>query len=203
MTAIIDYGLGNLKSVQNALDKIGERNEIISQNTDFSKFDKMILPGVGAFKDAMSSLRKKEMIEPIINFINSQKPFLGICLGMQLLFEKSDEFGENKGLGVLKGRVVKFDKNKFTNNTKVPQNGWNTIKQTKENPLFKGLENEFYLYFNHSYHIICDESLICTKTEYGYEFASGIYKDNIFGFQPHPEKSHANGLKILQNFTEL
>lgn len=203
MTAIIDYGLGNLKSVQNALDKIGAKNEIVRKNTDFSKFERMILPGVGAFKDAMNYLEQHKMKEPIINFINSKKPFLGICLGMQLLFEKSDEFGETKGLGILKGRVAKFDENNFKSHIKIPQNGWNTMKQTKQNPLFKDLEDEFYLYFNHSYHIICDESLICGKTDYGYEFASGIYKDNIFGFQPHPEKSHKIGLKILENFTEL
>jgi glutamine amidotransferase len=200
MIAVIDYNMGNLRSVHNAFDKIGKRVEIINDAQKLSKFDKIVLPGVGAYKDAMDALRKNGMLEAIIEFANSGKPLLGICLGMQLLLQKSYEFGESKGLGLIEGEVVEFDKSKFPHRLKVPHMGWNKMIIQKDSPLLDGLGEDVYLYFVHSFHAKCDEKYAIGKTLYGYEFVSALQKDNIFGFQPHPEKSHINGLKILENF---
>jgi glutamine amidotransferase len=141
------------------------------------------------------------MDESIKEFIKSGKYVLGVCLGMQLLFEESEEFGKHKGLGVIKGKVVKFDKTKVGNH-KIPHMGWNKMFFTKNTPLFEKLDNP-YLYFVHSYHVVCDEKYVIGKTVYGYEFVSAVNKDNIFGFQPHPEKSHNAGLQILKNFIKV
>jgi glutamine amidotransferase len=204
MIAIIDYNMGNLCSVKNAFDKIGASAKIVQDPGELKSFDKIILPGVGAFGDAMEHLKETGMDEAICEFARSGKPLLGICLGMQLLFEKSEEFGEHKGLGLIEGEVKYFDKKRFEKKLKVPHMGWNELFQTKENiTLFSGLPKAFYLYFVHSYHIVCPKKFIIGKTIYGYEFASAVQKENIFALQPHPEKSHDNGLKILKNFTEL
>ncbi len=200
MTAIIDYNMGNLASVKNACDKIGEKAEIIGDPEKIKHFDKIILPGVGAFGDAMEHLRANGMDESIISFAQSGKPILGICLGMQLLLESSSEFGDHKGLCLIPGSVVKFDKTKFQTNLKIPHMGWNELFIKKRIPLFSGLDDAFYLYFVHSYHAKCDEKYISGESYYGYDFASAIYNENIYGFQPHPEKSHDNGLLILKNF---
>lgn len=203
MIAIVDYNMGNLASVQNAFAKIGVQTVIESNPEKFKEYDKLILPGVGAFGDAMQHLREREMIEAIKEFAASSKPILGICLGMQLLFESSEEFGEHEGLGLIKGKVVAFDNSKFKNALKVPHMGWNRMF-TKEHPLFKGLDEEHYLYFVHSLHVVCtnkEDSI--GKTFYGYEFTSAVAHKNIMGIQPHPEKSHENGLKILENFTKI
>ena len=203
MIAIIDYNMGNLRSVINAFDKIGSHVEVVKDAQKLKEFDKVILPGVGAFKDAMDCLNSNGMKEAIIEFSNSGKPLLGICLGMQLLLESSEEFGMSEGLGLIEGSVVEFDKSKFEHKLKVPHMGWNELFVQKDSRLFEGMSREVYLYFVHSFHATCKDEFAIGKTFYGYDFVSAIEKDNIYGFQPHPEKSHENGLKILKNFTEL
>jgi glutamine amidotransferase len=203
MIGLIDYNMGNLRSVTNAFKKLGTRIEIVKDAACVEQYDKIILPGVGAYKDAMSCLEEREMDKAVKAFAASKKPLLGICLGMQLLFEKSAEFGDTKGLGLIEGEVVKFDPSLFSQHLKVPHMGWNELHVTKETPLFKGMPKAFYLYFVHSFHVRCDEKYIIGKTTYGYEFPSAVQNENVYGFQPHPEKSHANGLMILKNFVEL
>ena len=203
MIAIVDYNMGNLRSVYNAFEKIGKKADVIQDASKLEKYDKVILPGVGAFGDAMKSLDETGMREAVKKFADSGKPLLGICLGMQLLFDKSSEFGETKGLGLIPGEVVEFDKTKFTTRLKVPHMGWNEIFIQQKSPLLNALKDETYLYFVHSFHATCRDRYIVAKTTYGYDFPSVVQKDNIFGFQPHPEKSHDNGLKILKNFVEL
>ena len=203
MIGIVDYNMGNLASVQNAFTKLGEDTVVVSNPQKFKEYDKLILPGVGAFGDAMQHLREREMIDALREYANSSKPMLGICLGMQLLFESSEEFGEHKGLGLIKGHVKKFDSSKFSEPLKIPHMGWNRMF-TKEHPLFKALDEEHYLYFVHTYHVECEnEEDIIGRTNYGYEFTSAVAHNNILGIQPHPEKSHENGLKILENFIGL
>ena len=197
---IVDYNMGNLASVKNAFDKIGASAEIVKDADKIKNYDKLILPGVGAFGDAMKHLKESNLDEAIKDFVKSGKFLLGVCLGMQLLFEKSEEFGEHEGLGFIKGEVIYFDKERV-GNRKIPHMGWNKLFN-KDSILFKGLNNP-YLYFVHSLHVVCDEKYVIGKTIYGYEFVSSVNKDNIFGFQPHPEKSHNEGLKILKNFVEL
>ena len=203
MIGIVDYNMGNLASVQNAFAKLGVKAVVESNPKKFKDYDKLILPGVGAFGDAMEHLKERNMIDAIKEYAASSKPILGICLGMQLLFESSEEFGEHKGLGLIKGRVVAFDTSKFSSVLKVPHMGWNRMF-TKNHPLFNNLDEEHYLYFVHSYHVECEnKDDAIGKTVYGYEFTSAVAHDNIMGIQPHPEKSHRNGLKILENFIKL
>ena len=201
MLGIIDYNMGNLASVYNACSKFTKDLKIVKNADDLKNLDKIILPGVGAYKDAMQHLEESGLKDAILDFANSKKPLLGICLGMQLLFESSEEFGYTKGLGLIEGKVVKFDKSKMGSDLKIPHMGWNKIVN-KDNPLFKNLQNP-YLYFVHSYHVVTDDKYTIATTNYGYDFVSAVNKDNIFGFQPHPEKSHNNGLKILENFINL
>lgn len=203
MIAIIDYGVGNLQSVINAFDKVGAKASLVSDPDKLITYDKAILPGVGAFADAMEHLHVKGMNEAVMEFAGSGKPLMGICLGMQLLFEKSQEFGESKGLGLIPGEVVPFDISRFNEPLKVPHMGWNTLNIKKQNALLKGLPEAVYLYFVHSFHALTMPEFIIGSTLYGYEFTSAVQKENIFGFQPHPEKSHEYGLKIYKNFTEL
>ena len=202
MIAIVDYNMGNLRSVQNAFEKIGAKTTIVSDPESLQNYDKVILPGVGAFGDAMESLRSGGMQEALTAYAKNGKPMLGVCLGMQLLFESSEEFGNHAGLGLIEGAVKAFNPNNFQTSLKIPHMGWNDIV-TKESALFKGLPQSFYLYFVHSFHAVCEEKYIIGKTHYGYDFPSAVQKENIYGFQPHPEKSHENGLQILKNFTEL
>ncbi|WP_457743419.1 imidazole glycerol phosphate synthase subunit HisH [Sulfurimonas sp.] len=203
MIAIIDYNMGNLASVKNAFAKLGKETTVESDPVKFKEYDKLVLPGVGAFGDAMEHLQERNMIEAIKEFAASSKPMLGICLGMQLLFESSQEFGDHKGLGLIKGNVVKFDSSKFDEPLKIPHMGWNRMF-TKKHPLFTNLDDEHYLYFVHTYHVKCDNSDdIIGETYYGYKFTSAVAHGNIMGIQPHPEKSQDNGLKILQNFINL
>lgn len=215
MIGIIDYGAGNLRSVQNAFDYLGAKTQIVREAENLTKFDRILLPGVGAFGEAMSKIRALNLDVALREFIASGKPFLGICLGMQLLFEKSYEFGETAGLGVINGEVVKFDTSKFTDTNLSPQNstftpkikiphvGWNWLEFAKQTKINANLNDEIYLYFVHSYHVLCDDSVVLGRTNYGYKFVSAVAKDNVFGFQAHPEKSHENGLKIIKNFMEL
>ena len=201
MIGIVNYNMGNLASVKNAFDKIGAKAEIVSNAEELKNYDKLIFPGVGAFGDAMKHLKETNLDEAMREYVKSGKYVLGVCLGMQLLFESSEEFGEHKGLGIIPGKVVRFDK-KIEDTHKVPHMGWNKMFFKDNLPLFKGL-NEPYLYFVHSYHVVCDDEYVIGKTIYGYEFVSAVNKDNVFGFQPHPEKSHDAGLKILDNFVKL
>ncbi|MCK9337670.1 MAG: imidazole glycerol phosphate synthase subunit HisH [Arcobacteraceae bacterium] len=202
MTAIIDYNVGNLASVNNACIKLNKKADIIKDPSLVKNYDRVILPGVGAFGDAMEHLVSSGMREAVLEFAKSGKPLIGICLGMQLLFEESEEFGSNQGLGLIEGKVIAFDKSKMDmNEHKVPHMGWNKLF-TNNSVLFEGLKDP-YLYFVHSFHAVTDEKYTIGKTLYGYEFVSAVNKDNIYGFQPHPEKSHDNGLKILDNFMKI
>jgi len=199
-TGIVDYNMGNLSSVKNAFLKYGIEVQVEGDANSLKEFDKLILPGVGAFGDAMEHLKERGLDEAVKEFAKSGKPLLGICLGMQLLFDKSEEFGSHLGLGLVPGEVRFFDKSKFQKRLKIPHMGWNKLFKQKNSPLLKGLEESFYLYFVHSYHAVCDDRYAIGKTFYGYEFASAVQKENVYGFQPHPEKSHNNGLKIIENF---
>ncbi len=203
MIAVIDYGMGNLRSVEKALKKLGTEAEIVCDAKRLSLSDKAVLPGVGAFRDTMQNLDKSGMVPAIREYIDSGKPYLGICLGLQILFEESEEGGLNKGLGILKGRVERFPEKK---GLKVPHMGWNQIKIRKGRscPLLKGIEDNSYLYFVHSYYAIPKkEGVVVTTTGYGVEFTSMVWRDNLYAVQFHPEKSQAIGLKILRNFVEL
>lgn len=202
MLGIVDYNIGNLASVQNAILKVGESAKIESDPSKLKDYDKIILPGVGAFGDAMEHLQKSGMQEAILEFIKSGKFLLGICLGMQLLFQKSYEFGEHFGLGLLEGEIIHFEKAALKKGEKIPHMGWNLVKKVKNSALLEGLEDSFYLYFVHSYYLGESKNAL-GMSHYGIDFVSIVQKENIFGIQPHPEKSHNVGLKILKNFVKL
>lgn len=203
MIAIVDYHMGNLASVRNAFDVLGEKVTIESDPEKLSQYDRIILPGVGAFGDAMDHLKQRGMDEAVCEYAQSGKYVLGICLGMQLLFDSSEEFGINQGLGLIPGRVVAFDSSRFHTPLKVPHMGWNRMFTT-EHSLFEGLDEAHYLYFVHSYHALtANAEHTIGKSIYGYEFTSAVANDNVMGIQPHPEKSHRNGLSILKNFIHL
>jgi len=203
LIGIVDYNIGNLASVKNAFSLLGEEVVVESDPDKLSSYDKLILPGVGAYGDAMEHLSVNGMDAAVKVYAASGKYMLGICLGMQLLFDSSEEFGSNKGLGLIPGKVVSFDTSKFSHALKIPHMGWNRMF-TKEHPLFNGMDQEHYLYFVHSFHAVCeDESNVIGETEYGYRFCSAVQHGNILGIQPHPEKSHKNGLAILKNFINL
>jgi len=198
MIGIIDYGMGNLGSVFKAFDKVGLNPKIINTKDQIKTSDALCLPGVGAFKDAMDNLKNLDIIDDIIAFIKSGKPFIGICLGYQLLFEKSYEFGEHKGLSIFKGDV-RF----FPVGVKIPHIGWNQLWIKKDDGVFKGVENGAFVYFVHSYYVNPqDKDIISTYTDYSVDFASSIEYENVVGLQFHPEKSQEVGLKILSNFKE-
>ena len=204
MIAIVNYNMGNLGSVMNAFKKVGANAVIESDPQKLKEYDKLILPGVGAFRDAMEHLKSSGLGEAIKEFAKSGKYLMGTCLGMQLLFESSEEFGTTQGLGLVPGKVVAFNKEKFDNpKLKIPHMGWNELFVQRDDKVFNGLESEFYLYFVHSYHAVCEDQYAIGKTFYGYEFVSAVNKENIYGFQPHPEKSHNNGLKIIENFVKM
>jgi glutamine amidotransferase len=200
---IVDYNMGNLASIINAFNRVGANIRVEKKPENLKIYEKLILPGVGAFGDAMEHLRENGMDSAIVEYAKSGKALLGICLGMQLLFESSKEFGNHSGLGLIEGDVIAFDRSKFEYKLKIPHIGWNELFVQKEIPLFKNLPKEFYLYFVHSFHVECDERFVVGKTYYGYEFISAVKKDNIYGIQPHPEKSHDNGLKIIENFVNI
>jgi len=201
--AVVDYNMGNLGSVINAFEKVGARAELVSDPDRLTDYSRVQLPGVGAFPDAMKHLRSNGMDEAIREFARSGKPLMGTCLGMQLLFEESEEFGAHKGLGLIPGKVVRFDETRFDHPHKIPHMGWNELFVQKDSPIFRDLPKEFYLYFVHSYHAVCDDEYAIGKTHYGYDFVSAVRRENVYGFQPHPEKSHNHGLKIVENFTKL
>lgn len=200
MIAIIDYGMGNLRSVEKALIKLGEDPIITSDENVIESASHVILPGVGAFRDAIACINEVGLTEAIYNAVKSGKPFLGICLGLQIMMEKSYENGEYEGLGVFKGYVKKFDDNI---GEKIPQMGWNRVSCNSDK-LFSGLERDPYFYFVHSYHAWeTDYKQSIGICEYGYKFPAVLKKDNVYGVQFHPEKSGDNGMKLLKNFCEM
>jgi len=203
MIGIVDYSMGNLRSVQKALAKLGYDAAIISTPDAVARADKLILPGVGAFCDAMANLRERSLVEPVREFVGTGKPFLGICLGLQLLFDVSEEDGEYEGLGVLPGRVVGFDPADPT--LKVPHMGWNALRiEHADNPLTAGLPDEPCVYFVHSYYAApAQDADVATSTDYGGTFCSSVWRDNVWATQFHPEKSQRVGLKMLDNFARL
>jgi imidazole glycerol-phosphate synthase subunit HisH len=198
MIAVVDYGMGNLRSVQKGFEKVGF-DAVVTDSADvIGNASHIVLPGVGAFKDCMYNLETRGLVDPILSGIEKGKPFLGICLGLQLLFEESEEFGHHKGLGLIKGKVVRFPKSEL----KVPHMGWNSIKKAGRSPVLREVEDGSYLYFVHSYYVVPGDGVTETTTEYGLEFTSSICRDNIFACQFHPEKSQGTGLKILKAFGE-
>jgi imidazole glycerol-phosphate synthase subunit HisH len=198
MIAIVDYGMGNLRSVSKAFEHLGHRVSITRDPRALSDAGRVVLPGVGAFRDCMNNLRRFDLVEPICQAIKSGKPFMGICLGLQLLFTESEEFGIHQGMDILQGRVVRLNPSA---SFKVPHIGWNQLMIKKKVDILKGMADGSAVYFVHSYYVIPeDRELICTETEYGLTFTSSIFKDNIFACQFHPEKSQAVGLKLLDNF---
>jgi imidazole glycerol-phosphate synthase subunit HisH len=203
MIALIDYGAGNLRSVHKALRYLGADVRLVTEATGLKEARAAVLPGVGAFDDCVNALRKQELIEASREFIRSGRPFLGICVGYQALFEKSEEFNScAAGLGIFPGKVVRFSEKRPL---KIPQIGWNQIDIVQPNcPLFRGVPSGSYVYFVHSYYPRpVDESIVVARTTYGEAFASAVWQDNIFATQFHPEKSQTVGLHLLKNFVDL
>lgn len=196
--AIIDYKMGNIKSVENSFKKAGARIEVTSDPEKIKNASAVILPGVGAYRDAFKNLKEMDLIKPIYESIEN-KPFLGICMGMQLLFEYSLEGGKNKGLGVFKGFVGRIPPG-----VKIPHIGWNQIEIKKKSKLFKDIKQGENFYFVHSYHVIPeDKSIISSITDHGTSIVASIEQDNVFGFQFHPEKSSTCGQQLIRNFIDL
>lgn len=203
MIALLDYGSGNLRSVHKALLKVGAEVRLAQRPEEMRDADALVLPGVGAFDDCIHALRKQELLEASRDFIKIGKPFLGICVGYQALFERSEEFNScAAGLGVFGGSVVRFAEQP---GLKIPQIAWNQIEITQPDcPLYRGVENGSYVYFVHSFYPQpTDVSIVATRTDYGGNFASSIWKDNVFATQFHPEKSQKVGLQLLKNFVAL
>jgi glutamine amidotransferase len=197
MIAVIDYGMGNLHSVTKALEKVGGDVRVSSQAADVEQADKLVLPGVGAFADARAELHSLGLIDPVKAHIASGKQFLGICLGLHLLFDVSHEDGDHPGLGLIAGDVVRFD----TPGVKVPQIGWNTLDIKQDIPFFDGVPSGSYVYFVHSYYVApTDPAVVAAETDYGGAFTSVVAVDNVWATQFHPEKSQRVGLRMLENF---
>jgi imidazole glycerol-phosphate synthase subunit HisH len=203
MIAIIDYGMGNLRSVQKGFECVGHEAVVTRDPRVIDQTSHVVLPGVGAFGDCMDNLARFELTDVIYRSIASGKPFLGICLGYQLLFSESEEFGCHKGLGILAGKVKAIPRPSDVGEElfKIPHMGWNTIQVNTVAPPLRGIASDSYVYFVHSYYVEpTDCALVSTQTEYGIPFASSVWKDNIFATQWHPEKSQAVGLQVLKNF---
>lgn len=206
MIAIIDYGMGNLRSVQKGFEKVGFEAVVTTEPKTVLEADRIVLPGVGAFRDCIKNLEEGGFIEPILRVIREGRPFLGICLGLQLLFTESEEFGRHKGLNVIPGRVVRFPEGMVAGEEelKVPHMGWNQLSMMRRPPAFSGIPDGANFYFVHSFYVQPeDPSVIATTTDYGIEFCSSVWKDNIVATQFHPEKSQERGLAILKNFGEM
>jgi len=199
MIAIVDYGMGNLRSVEKGFLKVGVDARIVSNPKAVDNARAVVLPGVGAFRDCMRNLKEKSLIESVLRSIQKGKPYLGICLGLQVLFTESEEFGIYKGLDILKGKVMRF---RLT--LKVPHMGWNKVKILRRPPLFEDIQDQAFFYFVHSFYVVPDDNdIVATTTEYGITFASMVWKENIFATQFHPEKSQETGLKVLRNFGDF
>jgi imidazole glycerol-phosphate synthase subunit HisH len=204
MIAIIDYDMGNLKSVHKAFESVGHRAAVTRDPKLIADASHVVLPGVGAFGDCMRNLERYGLVEPVLGALRAGKPFLGICLGFQLLFSESEEFGTHRGLGVIPGRVVRFTSGGSATPMKVPHMGWNSIAIRKRSPLLDGVPDGAFMYFVHSYYVVPDDqSVACTMTDYGRPFVSSVARDNIFACQFHPEKSQSTGLRIIRNFGGL
>jgi len=201
--AIVDYDMANLRSVQKAFARAGAEASIITKPEEIDRADKLVLPGVGAFRDAIVTLRERNLAEAILRHIQKGKLFLGICLGLQMLCDVGYEDGEHKGLGVIPGKCVRFDVD-TTMGLKVPHMGWNQLIVRNPNPLLADLPAGCGVYFVHGYHIVPDDpSVIATETDYGRPFVSSIRRDNVMATQFHPEKSQKAGLKILENYSQM
>ncbi len=206
MIAIIDYGMGNLRSVQKGFEAVGAEAIITSNPKKILSAKSVVLPGVGAFKECMANLEKLDLIDTVCQSAKSGKPFLGICLGLQLLFNQAEEFGHVDGLGILPGKVVGFKSviSDADDPLKIPHMGWNTVRVLPGNPLFHSVADESYFYFVHSYYVVPqDPTIVATTTFYGTDFTSGVQHENIHAFQFHPEKSQRLGLTILTDFSNL
>jgi glutamine amidotransferase len=199
--------MGNLRSVQKALERIGHEAALTHNPQEVREAERLILPGVGAFGPSMANIEKLGLVDAIKDFARSEKPFLGICLGMQLLLSESEEQGSFKGLDLIPGKVVKFfkpeDVTPTTSSLKIPHMGWNSLHKAQDCPLFDGISDDAKVYFVHSYYVNPPNDAVAATTDYGIEFCSTIWKDNIFATQFHPEKSGAVGLKMLENFVKI
>ncbi len=201
MIAIVDYGMGNLRSVQKAFEKTGVQPVITSDPQQLADSSKVILPGVGAFQDAMHELRQRNLIDVIVDSIHAGKPFLGICLGLQLLFDFSDEGGRHPGLGIFPGGVVRFN---VPTPLKIPHMGWNQVSFRSQAPILQGIPDESYFYFVHSYYAApSDRSVVAGESTYDQPFTAMVWRENVFATQFHPEKSQSDGLTLLRNFAAL
>ena len=201
MINIVDYGMGNLRSVAKACEKIGVPARIATRPDELADCERMILPGVGAFRDAIAELRRQNLVQPILEHIAAGRPFLGICLGLQLLFDVSHEDGTWEGLGVLRGEVVRFADQP---GLKVPHMGWNRVIPVGSCPLFAGIDEGANFYFVHSYYVVpADRSVVAAQTDYGETFTSVVQRGRMFATQFHPEKSQQFGLRLLKNFSEV
>jgi glutamine amidotransferase len=205
LIAIIDYGMGNLRSVQKGFEAVGVEAIVTSDSKKILSARSVVLPGVGAFKACMDNLEKFDLIDTVKKSVQSGKPFLGICLGLQLLFSQAEEFGSVSGLDILKGKVVGFkDAPNSVDPLKIPHMGWNNVEVKPSHPLFDSVPNQSYFYFVHSYYVVPeDKATVATTTNYGVDFVSGIHYENIHAFQFHPEKSQQLGLTVLKNFSRL
>jgi len=206
MIAIIDYGMGNLRSVQKGFEKVGFDAVVTADPKVVLEAERVVLPGVGAFPDCMRNLEQGGFVEPLLKVIQGGRPFLGICLGLQLLFTESEEFGVHKGLDVIPGRVIRFPEGMEENGEelKVPHMGWNQLAIHSRPPVFAGIDEGTNVYFVHSYYVKpADQAVVAATTGYGIEFCAAIWKDNIVATQFHPEKSQEKGLRILKNFGEM
>ena len=201
MIAIVDYQMGNLRSVQKAFQRVGHHAEITDDPQQLDQADKIVLPGVGAFADAIGELRRRDLVEPIRAAIAADKPFLGICLGLQLLFDVSYEDGEHEGLGIVPGKVVRFE---VPADFKVPHMGWNQLDFARQPDIFRPLPNGTHFYFVHSYYVVPDDpSWIAATATYAQPFCAMIWRENLVATQFHPEKSQRDGLRVLRNFAEI
>ena len=200
--AIVDYQMGNLRSVQKAFERVGASAVVTSDADQIARARRVVLPGVGAFPDAMRELQSRSLVQPILDSIQSGKPFLGICLGLQLLFETGTEGGEHPGLALFPGRVVRFE---LPSEYKIPHMGWNRIRVAKQDcPLMTEIPDNTYFYFVHSYFVLPTDPQLCwLECDYGQPFCAAIWRDNVFATQFHPEKSQQFGLRLLENFSRI